>query len=60
LVQEFGDQITEWSRVSGVDLWRDTLDNYISALQEGGFRAWRIESAIGFYGFVIAKTIGDA
>ena len=60
LAWEFGDQIAEWNRVTGVDLWRDALDNYVSTLQQSGFRAWRIESAIGFYGFVIAKAIGDA
>ncbi|WP_347262203.1 hypothetical protein [Rudaea sp.] len=60
LVQEFASQISEWSHTSGVDLWRDTLDNYISTLQQEGFRSWRIESAIGFRGFVIAKSVGEA
>ncbi|GHT89748.1 hypothetical protein FACS1894101_0910 [Betaproteobacteria bacterium] len=60
LVQEFGRQIEEWSRMGGIELWRDTLDNYITTLQQEGLRAWRIGSAIGFYGFVIAKSVGDA
>lgn len=60
LVQEFGEQIAGWSRANGVELWQDTFENYITALQASGFGAWQIGSAIGFCGFVIAKTIGEA
>ena len=58
--QEFGDQLAEWNRLYGIDLWRDTLENYVLKLQIEGYKVWRIDSAIGFYGFIIAKDITNA
>ena len=59
-VQEIGNEITEWNRLHGVRFWKDNLQNYGLWLQSEGYKAWRIVSAIGFYGFVIAKTAGNA
>ena len=60
LMQESGNEITEWNRMHGVRFWKDDLQNYNLQLQAEGYKAWRIVSAIGFYGFVIAKTVGNA
>ncbi|MDG9926340.1 MULTISPECIES: hypothetical protein [unclassified Pseudomonas] len=60
LMQEYGNEITEWNRMHGVRFWKDNLQNYSRWLQSEGYKAWRIVSAIGFYGFVIAKTVDNA
>lgn len=60
LIQEIGNDITEWNRMFGVRFWKDNLENYSLRLQSEGYKAWRIVSAIGFYGFVIAKTVDNA
>jgi hypothetical protein len=59
LMLEVGSQLVEWNRMYGVRFWKDSLQNYSFKLQVEGYRAWRIESAIGFYGFVIAKGVGN-
>ena len=60
LLNEWGSEIAEWHRRHGVRLWQDNLQNYSLRLQTEGFKAWRIESLIGFYGFVIAKSVANA
>lgn len=60
LAQEVGSYITEWNRMYGVRLWRDNLQNYGLWLQSEGYKAWRIISAIGFYDFIIAKSVSNA
>jgi hypothetical protein len=57
LLREVGDQLAEWWRLhGGYHHWSDDRAKYIEALEQDGFRAWTIASAIGFEGFVIAKT----
>ncbi len=53
-------QITEWNRMHGVRYWKEGFESYVEGLAEKGFKAWRIESAIGFYGFVVAKRVENA
>jgi hypothetical protein len=58
ILGEFGDQLAEWRRRNGGYLhWDDDRARYAEALVQRHYRAWRIESAIGFEGFVIAKTV---
>lgn len=57
LLKEWGSEIAEWNRMHGVRLWKDNLQDYSLRLQSEGYKAWRIESSIGFYGFVIAKAV---
>ncbi len=60
-IQEYGEQILEWKRLNGVELfWKGTLDDYALKLQTEGFKVWHIDSAIGFFGFVVAKDIANA
>lgn len=50
--------LSEWSRLHGdYDLWDNDSIIYQAKLKEAGYRGWSIVSAIGFYGFVIAKAV---
>lgn len=57
LLQDIGAEVAEWHRLYGIKLWKDGFEHYVASLQVGGYRAWRIESAIGLNGFVIAKSV---
>ncbi len=59
LLEKIGSDVIEWNRMYGVRLWKDNLQHYSFMLQTEGYKAWHIESAIGFYGFVIAKVVGN-
>ena len=59
-IGEIAGEVTEWNRMHGVRYWKDGLESYVEGLAEKGFKAWRIESAIGFYGFVVAKRVENA
>jgi hypothetical protein len=60
LLRQVGDQLGQWWRQhGGYSLWEDDREKYQSRLQESGYRAWTIDSAIGFEGFVIAKAIAQ-
>ena len=59
LIEKIGSDVIEWNRMYGVRRWKDNLQNYSLMLQTEGYKAWRIESAIGFYGFVIAKNVNN-
>lgn len=59
LILEVGGQLAEWNRMYGIRFWKDSAQNYSFKLQSEGYRAWCIESAIGFYGFVIAKSVSN-
>ena len=60
LLEEVGDQLAEWNRMHGLSHWDKDREQYVETLTEKGCRAWTIESAVGFEGFVIAKSVGDA
>lgn len=52
------DNIAQWSRqVGGYIHWHKDQDVYLSNLDDGGYRAWQLDSAVGFEGFIIAKTM---
>ena len=43
----------------GLRFWRDDASGYLRHLEEAGYHAWRLESAIGFSGFVVAKAVRE-
>jgi hypothetical protein len=57
LLAEIGSRVIEWGRQLGVGRLSNDLEAYQNELQSDGYKAWRINSAIGFYGFVIAKNV---
>ena len=57
LIHQLGDQLAEWWRLhGGFAHWSDDRAKYIETLQHAGYHSWAIDSAVGFEGFVIAKT----
>jgi hypothetical protein len=60
LLQEIGTDIVERNRKYRIRLWKDNLQNYSLLLQTEGYKAWSIESAVGFYGYIIAKAVSNA
>lgn len=60
LLLRVGDTLTGWwHQHGGYHLWDDDRETYRAKLTGSGYRAWSIGSAIGFEGFVIAKTIAQ-
>ena len=60
LLQQIGGQLAEWWRLhGGYAHWSDDRGKYLAALEQGGYHAWTIDSAIGFEVFVIAKSVGE-
>lgn len=60
LFKEVGGAIAGWAKSQGVRGWSSDIKHYEQNLCSNGYKAWRIESAIGFYGFVIAKSVSNA
>jgi hypothetical protein len=61
LIHQVGDRLAErWRLYDGFQHWSDDRANYIATLEQHGYHAWTIESAVGFEGFVIAKSVGEA
>ena len=61
ILDQFWNQILNWASLhGGVPHWnRDDRSSYQAKLEAAGYKAWDIRSAIGFSGFVIAKSIND-
>jgi hypothetical protein len=59
LLSEVSNEITEWSRMYRIRNWKSAIASYLLHLQSNSFKAWEITSAIGFYGFIIAKEISS-
>jgi hypothetical protein len=58
LLQQIGEQLTEWRRLhGGFAHWGDDHAKYLAMLELHGYRAWTISSDAGFDGFVIAESI---
>ena len=57
LLSEVGASLSVWSQKRGVTGWRDNLENYRTTLESAGHKAWRVVSAVGFYGFVVARSV---
>jgi hypothetical protein len=59
LLDDIGDSVLEWARMQDVNGFNKSLAEYQAHLEAGGFKAWSIDSAIGFSGFVVAKSAGQ-
>lgn len=61
ILDQFWDQILHWAcQYGGIPHWdRDDRNTYQAKLVADGYKAWDISSAIGFAGFVIAKSVQD-
>jgi len=60
LLQIYGSQLSESWRLHGAyPLWNDDPAVYCANLERDGYHAWFIYSAIGFGGFVIAKSVAQ-
>ena len=61
ILDQCWDQIFHWAhQPGGVPHWdHDDRATYQAKLMADGYKAWDISSAIGFAGFVIAKSIED-
>jgi hypothetical protein len=58
LLKKNGNQLAEWDRmVGGYVHWKDDRAEYRAVLEAEGYKGWQLESAIGFEGFVIAKSV---
>jgi hypothetical protein len=58
LLRKVGDDLAEWWRLYGGYIhWCDDRPAYVAGLEREGYRAWVIDSAVGFEGFVIARSI---
>nr|WP_136252929.1 hypothetical protein [Ningiella ruwaisensis] len=57
IVEEEKDNIQNWNRYYGVDIWKDDFEATVNYLESNNYSAWYIESAIGFGGFVVAKSV---
>ena len=58
LVHEKKESLADWwKNYGGLGLWNDDAKIYGVKLESEGYRAWRIDSAIGFSGFIIGKEI---
>ncbi len=56
LIEAIYDELTEsWRCHGGFRSWDDDRLKYLLALENDGCRGWRIESAVGFEGFIISK-----
>lgn len=59
LVKDRWQELENWNRMYGVSHWNAEPETYSNMLISSGYRAWEITSAIGFYGFVVAKNIAN-
>jgi hypothetical protein len=57
LVKEEEALLAAFAQQYGLKYWKRDISDYIDTLRKERFRAWRIESAIGFSGFVIGRSV---
>jgi hypothetical protein len=57
LLVEIGDSLVRWQAAYGVSGWQTSLERYHQFLEAGHTTSWRIETAIGFYGFTIPESV---
>jgi hypothetical protein len=57
LLKHNGASIDKWAQLYGIRNWNNDLSSYEEYLTSENYRAWEIGSAIGFAGFVVAKSI---
>ena len=54
------EEINLWRRTLAVRYWDSDMEGYQSKLKAMGMRAWELGSAIGFAGFIIAKSVQES
>ncbi len=57
LIAQFEKDFHVWNRLQAVWIWKDDSASTLAELQRLGVQAWRIDSAIGFTGWVVAKQV---
>lgn len=57
LAREEEQKLAYFARQHGLKHWKTGISDYIAAIQKEQLRGWRIDSAIGFSGFVIARSL---
>lgn len=57
LAREEEQKLVCFAREHGLKHWKNDIVDYISILQKEKLRGWKIDSAIGFGGFVIARSV---
>lgn len=57
LAREEEQKLSYFARQHGLKYWRIDLLDYIATLKREKLRGWCIDSAVGFGGFVIARSI---
>lgn len=60
LVEEESALLESFAHDHGLAHWQTNVTQYVDALSKVRMRAWRIESAIGFSGFVIGVAVEGA
>jgi hypothetical protein len=59
LLEELSESLPKWHVAQGLSGWRSSPEQYRQYLDERHCKAWRIESAIGFYGIVFAESVAQ-
>jgi hypothetical protein len=59
IIDQHWDSIVSWAHQHGVGRSADDRAGYLASLEADSLRGWSIASAVGFEGFVIARTIED-
>jgi len=57
LFREVGGSLVNWNTQHGVAGWKTTIEDFRVTLESAGLKAWRIDSAIGLSGFVVARSV---
>ena len=57
LVREELESLTSFANQYGLRYWVSDAEQYVSKLLEERMKAWRLISAIGFEGYVIARDV---
>jgi hypothetical protein len=56
-IEEFADSLQEWAEWYGLTGWTGTPAAYQQFLEQSAKTVWQIESAVGFYGVVVADRV---
>jgi len=59
ILSDYADEIIEWARCDSLQNWTGSLKSYEEYLLEAKYSAWKINSAIGFHGFVIGMEVNQ-
>jgi hypothetical protein len=51
--------LTKAAQQDGLRFWEESFPKYLDRLKREGYKAWQLDSAIGFTGFVVAKLMAQ-